>query len=436
MRYFSIDVRAVSPLALRADHAAKGSRTAEYISGTVLMGGLAAVHRLLYPHDTPDFEDLFLKDRILYPNLYPAMFGDEGMQESNLPVYPFPRTARTCKRFSGFLYKFKDEDKDEDEERHGVRDALLDWAMFKLSESSEEIDSQAVARLIGELKAHKSCHQPRVTRICLEAMDEMEGYYRREDDEPYHMIAAESTHSSMRLQTYTGINRELGTVEEGILYNREVFEEGSRFWGVAKLPDDEKLVDKFKKLICEANKEGLLRVGTGRTRGLGKVKIVTNTQSNGNEMFDAFKARLLKFQQALEKRAQAKGVQLSHPFYFTLTLHSPLILADESLRYRGRIDGETLAKEAGLPEGSLRLLYEAAGGQRIAGWNELWGMPRTAEYAIDSGSVFLFASALQVEDAWLERLFALEEAGMGRRRAEGFGRVCFSDPFHLQEELQ
>lgn len=433
MRYFSIDARAVSPLALRADHAAKGSRTMEYISGTVLMGGLASVHRLLHPLDTDDFEALFLNEQVLYPNLYPAMFGDRGMQALDLPVYPFPRTARTCKRFSGFQHKFEDEDKDD--ERHGVRDSLLDWAMFKLNNPSSEVsDPQAVAGLIDELETYKSCQQPRGTRTCLETMDEMEGYYRREDDEPYHMITAESAHGAMRLQTYTGINRELGTVEESILYNREVFEEGSRFWGMAKLPDDEELVEKFKKLVKEASDGGLLRVGTGRTRGLGKIKIVANTQNN--ETLDTFKARLLAFHQALEKRAKARGVQLSYPFYFALTLHSPLILADESLRYYGRVAGEALAKEVSLPEGSFKLVYEAAGGQRVAGWNELWGMPRTAEYAIDSGSVFLFASALEAEDTWLQRLFALEEAGMGRRRAEGFGRVCFSDPFHLQEELQ
>ncbi|MBV9710203.1 MAG: hypothetical protein JO011_04715, partial [Ktedonobacteraceae bacterium] len=70
------------------------------------------------------------------------------------------------------------------------------------------------------------------------------------------------------------------------------------------------------------------------------------------------------------------------------------------------------------------------------GWQELWGTPRAAEYAIESGSVFLFTCPSPPDNALHNALFALEEQGMGKRRAEGFGRICISDPFHqlVQQE--
>ncbi len=67
--------------------------------------------------------------------------------------------------------------------------------------------------------------------------------------------------------------------------------------------------------------------------------------------------------------------------------------------------------------------------------NDLWGTPRTNEIAIDAGSVFLFGSTLSKKDLE-EALFGLEREGIGQRRAEGFGRVCVSDPFHCEVKLK
>jgi len=63
-------------------------------------------------------------------------------------------------------------------------------------------------------------------------------------------------------------------------------------------------------------------------------------------------------------------------------------------------------------------------------------MPRTKEIAIETGSVFLFATNDVPDDALWRALFDLEETGVGRRRAEGFGRICVSDPFHLEVKLK
>src|SRR5437588_7289348 len=102
-------LKADSPLAIRADHALGGADTARYITGTTLAGSLAAVHRLLHGQHEGDFASLFLSGKVSYPDLYPAMFRDPDMSTLDFPVYPLPKTAQSCKRFSGFQYMTKDE---------------------------------------------------------------------------------------------------------------------------------------------------------------------------------------------------------------------------------------------------------------------------------------------------------------------------------------
>ncbi len=428
MKHFSIDLNAVSPLAIRSDHAPGGAGTAPYITGTSLAGSLAAAYRLLHGDSTSEFESLFLSGQVHYPDLYPASFRDQGMQDANLPVYPLPKTAQTCKRFPGFRYMFEGED--DDEERHGVRDGLLDWVMFKLG-SRDGLKNGDISAL-KLLQQHKSCPPD-----CGASMDHFTGYYRRNDDEEVQMIVAKV---NTRLQTHTGINRKSGTVEEGILYNRQVFDEHTRFWGTVKLA--EPLAAPFQRFIDEVANSGLVRVGTGRTRGLGRVSLSVESIEEPEEepieeyRFRVFKERLEAFNTKLRNLAEVNDLHDLKPFYFALTLHSPLILCDPLLRYYGTISGETLAELVGLPTETFDLVYQAASVRRVTGWNELWGTPRTNEYVIETCSVFLFASSLEPEEALLQSLFELEENGIGRRRAEGFGRVCISDPFHLEVELR
>src|SRR4051812_29841464 len=105
MKQISMELTALSPLAVRADHAASGEAATRMIAGTTLVGSLAAVHRLLYPTKTDEFKRLFLAREIFYPFLMPALFQqaeEEGAQGSSA-VSPFPRTAQSCKHYPGFV---------------------------------------------------------------------------------------------------------------------------------------------------------------------------------------------------------------------------------------------------------------------------------------------------------------------------------------------
>lgn len=428
MKHVAIALEASSPLAIRADHAPGGMATASYIPGSTFLGSLAAAHRMTHAGQTQEFEQLFLSGEVLFPDLYPAAFKNEGAENAQSPVYSVPVTAQSCKRHGGFISA---KPEDEDDEHHGVRDTLFDWATYKMLESNDpdSLDAEVLKQRLEVIEQHKECE------ICKASMDHFGGFYRREAVEPYRLHSA-IIDSHKRLRTHTGINRGLGSVQEGILYNRQVFEEEMRFWGEVRLPDNGPSVDEFSEFIAEISSDGLVRVGTGRSRGMGKVTISAVEMEQNEGAFVAFKTRLQHFNQELHDymKIQAdQGVDIEPaPFYFAITLHSPLILCDDQLRYYGSLDAKTLMGLAKLSVPTFTLLYQAANTRRVMGWNELWGMPRGHEYAIDTGSVFLYSCPEIPADPILQALYQLEEQGIGRRRAEGFGRILFSDPFHLE----
>ena len=138
MKQFSFSVIAHAPLAIRIDHAPEGAETSKFIPGTTLIGSLAAVHRLLSLKRIKDaeFEKLFLSEKVSYPHLYPASFRSKELRDADTPVYAIPKTAQSCKRFRGFRDIGDEDRKPEEDEGHGVRDSLLDWAMFKIGSDS------------------------------------------------------------------------------------------------------------------------------------------------------------------------------------------------------------------------------------------------------------------------------------------------------------
>jgi CRISPR-associated protein Csx10 len=425
VKHLSLQVMANSPLAIRSDHAEGSASTTHTIPGATLLGSLAAAHRLLRPTQEAEFAAFFLNEEVSFPYLYPALFATDTLLNAGSPVMPFPKTTQTCKRFSGFQPLPKEET---DEERHGVRDALLDWAVFSLLDL--EKGKHSTSTLLKPLEAQKYCS-------CGQVMDHESGYYRRTKDRPPRRAKAQ-LHT--RLQTRTGINRDWGIVEESILYNHEVFDEGMRFWGEVILPDA--LFDDFTAFLAEADEEGLIRIGTGRTRGMGDVTV--NANPLVREDFAQFEARLEDFNTKLIARLNQDDAPVNdkyrHQYYFALTLYTPAILYDPFLRACKTIDGKLLAALLSdlvtIPDKITFIqIYQASSIQRVTGWNELWGTPRTNDYAMETGSTFLFTCAHKPDQKLLQALYQLEETGIGRRCAEGFGRISISDPFHLESDI-
>ncbi|GCE09298.1 RAMP superfamily CRISPR-associated protein [Dictyobacter aurantiacus] len=425
MKYLSIRVIAQSPLSIRSDHASSGAGTTSYIPGSTVLGSLATTYKLLNPGDAHNFERLFLSGAVRFPNLYLASYKKNQKLpdiNKNLPIYPTPKTAIACKRQKGFLYP-----SDQNNESHGVRDTLIDHTLFTEWPEKDKVTALTI------LEASQTCAFEHNHQRCGEPTNRYEAYYRRINDK--QLLASEGKY---HLQTHTGINRFSGTIEEGILYNRQVFDEGTQFWGLIKVTDEtvSTLLEDFLERIA---KGGLMRLGTGRTRGMGKVFLITENQSRETDTFAAFQQRLDTFNSMLQQEARKYQTQLSQiedQYYFALTLHSPTILTDALFRYHGTINArileDLLYKQAKTPIHGIQHVYHQAQVQRITGWQELWGTPRTNEYAIETGSVFLFKCPHAQRTKLLPALYQLEEQGIGKRTIEGFGRICISDAFHQE----
>ena len=434
MKRFYLKVTAQSALTIRSDHAEGGVKTTYAIPGATLLGSLASAHRTLYTENNTDFTTFFLSNNISFPQLYPAKFG-EGLQDTNVPVMPLPRTAQSCKRFPGFFFEAK---KDHEDESHGVRDSLLDWGIFSLLQKHSQ-SSLAIDTLLNPLRDHEHCYYDKgrySSSHCDQVMDRLRGYYRRDDIDDKALMRAKA---DTRLQTRTGINREWGVVEESILYNREVFDDDMVFWGELLLhdtPDAEykTLASDFQAFVAEAVKERVIRMGTGRTRGLGRVEIAM--QDAPDNTFGIFIEKLDRFNITMRKVAREAKVPYLDPYYFAITLQSPLILRDPFLRYQKTIDVQSLSRLLGSSATSYTFeqVYQSVETQRISGWNELWGTPRSNNYAMEMGSTFLFACKQPPNEDLRQALHALEVNGCGERVMEGFGRISISDRFHLERE--
>nr|BBH87715.1 hypothetical protein KTC_24660 [Thermosporothrix sp. COM3] len=420
MKRLHLRVTALSPLAIRSDHAPQGVKTTHYVPGMTLSGALAASHRMLRPEQEEEFAALFLRESISFPYLYPASFQHPRFQTYQSPIMPVPKTAQSCKRFSGFPLL---EDEEKVEEYHGVRDSLLDWGIFAMLNN----EASSIPELLTPLRSHVTCPyiNEKTGKGCNHPMDHFSGFYRRNQAGQRKQAEVKT-----RLQTHTGINREWGTVQEGVLYNREVIDETMQFWGELWIPAE--LERSFKQFLNEASTEDVIRLGTGRTRGLGAVSIQAEEAPTWEP--EPFKRKLTLFNEAFQKRTQEAGIQQRAPFYFAITLHSPAILCDPFLCYLKTITPQALAERTGLPAHQFQCIYQSTGVQRITGWYEVWGTPRTTEYAIEMGSVFLFASSAPLDEELIQALATLEQTGIGKRRNEGFGRVCISDPFHLEAD--
>ena len=404
-----------TPLNFRVSRSTASFETLKYIPGTALAGAFAAAHRNIRADKKDEFAQFFLSGDICFGNLYPANFqsdefSDTDLRDNEQPVKPIPNTARSCKRFSGFRFKSDESDN----ERHGAMDSLIAWGLFTLSGQAkvESLDSQ------------KNCTYADYHSQCDELLDAFSGFYRRGEN----VAEIGKSEAKTRLLTRTGISRETGTVQEGILYNREVINEGQWFWGMMSFAD-ESLYEAFDGFAGDIGGKGILRVGNNLTRGLGKLDVPQFREfETGN--ITSFKERVEGFNQKFCAEAQKHGVDLPHGFYFPITLQSDAILLDSQFRYQMILDSDYLRRVWDLAD--AKLVYQNAGQRRVIGWSALFGLPKAAEWAISMGSVFLFGYDGTTDDDFYQKFYEIEQMGIGKRRSEGFGQVTIADAFHWE----
>lgn len=407
MKKIIVSCKALTPLCLREDKKKDSQETIPYIPGTSWRGSLAWAHTIACPGKEQEFLDLFLSGKAVYSNLLPADFSKSKseLRDKVDPVAPLPFTAKSCKRLRGFLFQSTP-----DELKHGVRDTLISWLLFSLSGEKE-------AEVL--LKASKCLEEK-----CGAVLEGLQGYYRRGK-----AGAVGLSDLNTYIITRTGINRATGTVQENILFSREVIQKGTSFWGFTLLDDE--LEDQWCDFLSEDLVRGFMRVGSGRSSGLGKIHIEVEDSASVVLDFIAkkIKVRLIAFNDVLRKEAELYNIRLKKPCYLPLTLRSDTILRDDSMRFITALGDEWFEKTTG-NEG--KLVYQCARPRRISGWDGIKKLPRGDVWGIAAGSVFVFA--LEQEPDYC-RLAESQLSGVGERVREGYGRFIWADDWHQEVNM-
>lgn len=388
-----LTVRNDSPLALRANRAARQFAPGlRYIPGTTLRGALAAQYLQSRQADR-DFHTLFLEECVFFPDLNPVPLDANGqpLPETSRPL---PATARACKRYGA-------------EHLDSLSDSLLRLELAAVLGQGTPLREQD----------WKTCP------VCANDRDRLSGAY-------VGLVRFKKADAHARLITGTSINRATNTVEETQLFSFDALEEGQFFRGWLQLQDAmaETLLAQLQEL---APAGGTLRLGMGRSRGFGQVKIIGWREPRKTET--SLEDRWANLNHAAQRLWKAFKAGEPQGEYFSLTLESGLIRRDELLR---PATGIPTTVELGLPE-----IVEpgrcALNTLTVQGWNAALGLPKTDTPALGPGSVLLYRLTDPTQkETVLARLKEIEREGTGERRTEGFGRIRACDPFHYYWTLQ
>jgi CRISPR-associated protein Csx10 len=411
MKQYRLTFKTITPVMIGEHRTTQNSQSLDYIPGATLLGGLAYAYlrqkKLSPEQKDASFDRFFLEDQVRIGNFYPANFS--SFLSLDVPVKPLPTTARSCKRWEGFKYQAQ-------EECHGVVDHLIFWSLFKLSGNLNIFNEK-----------NRYCQDCQRERI-----DVFHGFYRRYGPGQYKRADVNT-----RLVMGTGINRLTGTVEEEILFSREVIAEAG--------PDGEAQVFQGRIALDESVEQDFLdfltsptlhlRIGQAKTRGLGRLQLESPGQGRKPVppiSLKDFKDRLTQFDDAVKTQAKVYGFSLDDSFWFAVTCCSDAIIRANDLRYKTSLTANDMATQLKVGENDIQFVYHDASVVKIRGWNTLWRLPKTVELAISKGSVFMFTYTKTPDDPFFQALYDLEQEGIGSRKAEGFGWIVISDEFHQE----
>ncbi len=400
-----------SPIIVRKKRGAKFTESLEYIPGTTLKGALASAW--LREFDGEKFEELFLRGKNFFPFLFPSA-GTEKT-EGGAAIFPPPITARACKR---------------EPEKHLKVDTLFyPTERLNISNISKEPFEKCFYILEGE--RDKRCEK---------------------NLKPYstpRTIEKEAEFTTMPPEFYrmgVGIDFRRGSAAHGILFGQiardnfvKIKREGkkshlkpAKYVGIGFI--DRELLTYLKALSIDQYSEGdtppPIFVGAVRSRGFGQCEIKISSLE-GKSVFPLINQRFDDFQYFIESRIPSLKSKEGESIV-SLTLLTPAIFIDDILRnvlsLREAFIREITSK---IPKEKIEILKEISEVEQISGWNVQTQMPKEDEQAIKAGSVLLFKTDLPREEL-LKILKDLEEKGIGHKREDGFGRILFCDPFHIQ----
>jgi CRISPR-associated protein Csx10 len=413
MKYYRVTGILESPLVVRRERQSQRSEGVRYISGTLVRGALAQAYLQEYGQPDACFAALFLNEE-------GCRFGPLDPGE-----HVFPRTAYSCKREGGFHADGK----------HGVVDTL--------------------ATLVSSVFHGKP---PTILRCphsgCAADLKPMEGFWEYCHGQPA------TAHRRWRRSsaTHVGIDRITHTAAEGMLFSLPTMEPDAMEQGppglVGWLAATDEAARDLQRLLAVTR--GIVRVGHARTRGYGRVRLELASHDTSDPEGGSPAAtsdgtqRWMKQSRDLLDRLRLPQLDPDRDFLFTLSLPCGAVLVDQLLRYT--LDPAGMAEwlpplpppdpavavedhpAVSCAGGKLRCVTAVAQHERLRGWNAAHGLPRRDEWAVMRGAVYAYwyRGGDEGRAELSERLMQLEQAGLGARRNEGFGRVVVGDDFHLR----
>lgn len=416
MKKLRLTVTAQSPLAIgRKKPGGSVSEVETYIPGSVLRGAIAS-HIIAFAapasptqNDGDSFHALFTGSQpVIFQNAYPAIaqIDRERLRSVASPVQVMPATAVTSKTDPGFTSSGNS----------GVFDTLID-------------------RFCAEQVGYPYEPTPPDATAGNDQVEAFGGCYSREKDQHY------AHPSSSRFLTRVGISRRRAVAADQILYSVAVLNESfltdSRaqppvwepvtFTGEIVVPDDE-LADLLLQFINRRSQN--LRVGSSRSRGLGKVSLEASEASLASDLPE----RIQQFNKVLKDRRDRWSVLLEDAptfegrTFFTIDLQSDAILT-ERWRSTTVLSPEMLKAVSDAPTDTTLQLHAAYSSYDYrSGWNSAWGLMKDQSLVTNKGSTYLFSTAQG--ESWMAALEQLERVGIGDRTPEGFGQVSVCHEFH------
>jgi len=392
--------------------------TLGYIPGSALRGAIAKHIGKTEGYNSDIFLNTFLKAPVIFTNLYP-LGRDITKRE---PPKPIPLSARTCKTYPGFEIEAS-LDKPEEERKHGYKDILIIDFLTRLF--FEELGIP--------IPLEEKCE------YCPHGLKELIGYYINP--------ALKAEEPPSQVMTRIAINRKLNTTKEGVLYSYEAIEpifEGKKineliFASLIKIPEGS---INFKDALTEIEE---LELGGRRNVGFGKVEIrfedfaldskdeLQKRLTALNQKIGELGLSLLKvlgmeassLKDRLEKLNKGKLLE-ANEFYFTITLTSDFIPPETD--FKGFLE-----KTFGDGVRVRRCFIDT---HRVGGWNDAIKIQRDLYLAISKGSTFIFSIPSAELNNILDKVFNLQQRGIGFRAFEGYGQFSFCDEVHYQRVFQ
>ncbi|MEW6574337.1 MAG: RAMP superfamily CRISPR-associated protein [Bacillota bacterium] len=405
-----VELRALEPLHLGGRHLYGSYRAGE----TVLHGGRVLAALAEAAGEFPLFgggNNIIIEDA-------PIAIGPASV---NYQVVYLPLTAETCKTFSGSWFLEPDKNSGK-EERHGFWDTLIwRWLVHNRRWTDFAIPLWGCCMKCGEAAKPASGF--------------VERWLRRADERLEYRYQAGETFAERR--THTAINPARGVAEFGMLFTEDLLLEDTVRYVRVRLQGTE---NEVKKRLEDLEKlfEHSFSVGGAKSRGHGKMN--AELRRDAKPEAEPLGERIERFDELVKKMAgNLLEEEEKKRIYFVITTQSAVVLPDQDVCPDWHIrEGDQGGWQSIFPRltslRDSRLEFFQHRFTQVTGWSTLWNLPKPALRAIAPGSVYLFSTAAEPAD--LEAVAAeLEFSGGGLFRAEGYGALNVSDPFHREVRL-